>query len=88
MSYQALVESGDQSTQGGPGSIEGGPVGGHPEEIGVYPLDEHNARLLDLVAPADWRNPSRPAGYAYDLLAIGAGAGGLVASKQTARRCV
>jgi pyruvate/2-oxoglutarate dehydrogenase complex dihydrolipoamide dehydrogenase (E3) component len=64
-----------------------GPVGGDPNECGVYPLDEHNATLLDLVAPKEYTNPSPPSpDFEYDVVAVGAGAGGLVSSKQTARR--
>jgi len=63
-----------------------GPVGGDAEEIGVFPLDTHNATLLDQVAPKDWINPTPAEGFVYDLIALGAGAGGLVSSRQTARR--
>jgi len=49
-------------------------------------LDVHNVKLLDNVHPRGWKNPQRPAGFVYDLVAIGAGAGGLVAAKQSARR--
>ena len=63
-----------------------GPVGGDPNEIGVFPLDEHNAKLLNLVAPRDYENPQADEGFVYDLVAIGAGASGLVSSKQSARR--
>lgn len=55
-------------------------------EGGVWPLDEHNVKLLDNVCPRDWQNPSKPADFVYDLVAIGAGAGGLVSAKQSARR--
>eukprot|EP00303_Exanthemachrysis_gayraliae_P008809 CAMPEP_0206011268 /NCGR_PEP_ID=MMETSP1464-20131121/12972_1 /ASSEMBLY_ACC=CAM_ASM_001124 /TAXON_ID=119497 /ORGANISM="Exanthemachrysis gayraliae, Strain RCC1523" /LENGTH=524 /DNA_ID=CAMNT_0053384923 /DNA_START=17 /DNA_END=1591 /DNA_ORIENTATION=+ len=54
------------------------------ETLNVWPLDEHNARLLDNVAPAGWQNPTPAA--EYDLVAIGAGSGGLVSAKQAARR--
>jgi len=50
-----------------------------------FPLDEHNALLLDNVHPRNRPNPD-PTGIVYDLVAIGAGAGGLVSAKQTARR--
>ncbi|KAG8460669.1 hypothetical protein KFE25_011444 [Diacronema lutheri] len=50
----------------------------------VAPLDEHNVALLNHVAPLDWLDPTPHA--EYDLIAIGAGAGGLVSSKQAARR--
>ena len=46
--------------------------------IGVAPLDEHNARLLDNVHPKIWQDPEpKPA---YNLVVIGAGAGGLVSA--------
>jgi pyruvate/2-oxoglutarate dehydrogenase complex dihydrolipoamide dehydrogenase (E3) component len=48
------------------------------EAIGVSPLDEHNARLLDNVHPKKWLNPQpKPS---YNLVVIGAGAGGLVSA--------
>mmetsp|Transcript_64993 Transcript_64993/g.136170 ORF Transcript_64993/g.136170 Transcript_64993/m.136170 type:complete len:685 (-) Transcript_64993:36-2090(-) len=69
------------------------PVGGDPEEIGVFPLDEANAALLNNIAPRKWHNPqaeeftgSRPGELYFDIVAIGAGAGGLVSAKQSARR--
>lgn len=61
------------------------PVPDH-DEVGVWPLDEHNVKLLDDVCPRSWQNPSRSAEFVYDLIAIGAGAGGLVSAKQSARR--
>jgi len=42
--------------------------------------------LLDNVCPRGWVNPKRPEGFVYDLIAVGAGAGGLVSAKQSARR--
>lgn len=56
------------------------------EEIGVSPLDEHNTKLLDNVAPRDWKDPQRGKDFVYDLIAIGAGSGGLICAKQSARR--
>ena len=53
-------------------------------ELGVWPLDAANASLLDAVHPRNWSDPTPPA--IYDLLVIGAGAGGLISSKQSARR--
>ncbi len=48
------------------------------ETIGVSPLDEHNARLLDNVHPKKWIDPEpKPS---YNLVVIGAGAGGLVSA--------
>ena len=55
-------------------------------ELGVWPLDESNARLLDAVHPRTWKDPTPSADTEYDLLVIGAGAGGLVSSKQSGRR--
>lgn len=49
-------------------------------------MDEHNVKLLDNVHPRGWKNPEKPADFVYDLVAIGAGAGGLVVAKQSARR--
>ena len=45
-------------------------------KIGVTPLDEHNATLLDNVHPKKWvdPDPSEP----YNLVVVGAGAGGLI----------
>lgn len=64
------------------------PMGGDKSEIGVWPLDEHNAKLLDNVAPKAWKSPEAKMGTQmyFDLVAIGGGAGGLVSSKQSARR--
>ena len=53
----------------------------------VWPLDEHNAALLDSVHPLAWdAEPSGDMIPCYDLIAVGAGAGGLVSAKQSARR--
>ena len=52
---------------------------GDTETIGILPPDDgHNRRLRDLVHPEAW--PGRPAAGVYDLVAIGAGTAGLVAS--------
>ena len=50
----------------------------------IEPLDAANAALLDAVHPRGWQDPEPP--DVYDLLVIGAGAGGLVSAKQAARR--
>ena len=42
----------------------------------LQPLDEHNQRLREHVAPPDWKNPT-PTGR-YNLVVIGAGPAGLV----------
>ena len=54
--------------------------------LDVWPLDEHNVKLLDAVHPRSWADPAPDADVVYDLIAIGAGAGGLVSAKQSARR--
>jgi len=46
----------------------------------VWPLDELNTELLDNVHPPDWQDPLVGADDVYDLVVIGAGAGGLVTS--------
>jgi len=42
--------------------------------------------LLDRVFPRDYTNPEKPADFVYDVVAVGAGAAGLVTAKQSARR--
>ena len=54
------------------------------KELDVWPLDEHNAKLLNEVHPINY--PSPDPHEVYDLIAVGAGAGGLVSSRQSARR--
>ena len=56
------------------------------DTCGIAPLDEHNAKLLDNVHPEVWQDPTPEPGFVYDLVALGAGAGGLVSAKQAARR--
>ena len=49
----------------------------------VWPLDEYNTTLLNHVHPPDWKDPLPNQGdnaSTYDLVVIGAGAGGLVTS--------
>jgi pyruvate/2-oxoglutarate dehydrogenase complex dihydrolipoamide dehydrogenase (E3) component len=46
--------------------------------IRIEPDDEHNRKLVGYVHPSDWKNPT-PSGP-YDLVAIGAGTGGLITS--------
>uniref|UniRef100_A0A7S3LJY5 DEP domain-containing protein n=1 Tax=Aplanochytrium stocchinoi TaxID=215587 RepID=A0A7S3LJY5_9STRA len=48
----------------------------------VSPLDEHNIKLLDLVKPKSWVDPV-PLDK-YNLVVIGAGAGGLISAIQSA----
>ncbi|GBG25134.1 Dihydrolipoyl dehydrogenase, mitochondrial [Hondaea fermentalgiana] len=69
--------------------LQGGrPVGedvGHgdeDEDVPVEPLDEHNVRLLDLCKPAKWVNPKPE--KRYNMVVIGAGAGGLVTTASVA----
>ena len=55
-------------------------------KLNVWPLDEYNAVLLNEVHPRDYATSTDKPHEIYDLIAIGAGAGGLVSSKQSARR--
>ncbi len=48
------------------------------ERVVVPPMDEYNQKLIANLHPNDWKNPE-PADC-YDLIAIGAGAAGLVTS--------
>ena len=48
------------------------------DTCGVEPLDAHNAILLDAVHPKEWIDPK--AKSTYNLVVIGAGAGGLVSA--------
>ncbi len=52
------------------------------EAIGVTPLDEHNAKLLDCTHPRAWVDPIPK--KKYNLVVIGAGAGGLVTASAAA----
>lgn len=55
-------------------------------KLEVWPLDEYNIQLLNEVHPRDYKASTTTPHEIYDLIAIGAGAGGLVSSKQSARR--
>jgi len=44
----------------------------------VWPMDEHNTKLLDEVHPPSWVDPNQSKTPQYDLVVIGAGSGGLV----------
>ena len=44
--------------------------------VGVTPLDQHNAKLLDNVHPKKWEDPDPK--KVYNLVVIGGGAGGLI----------
>jgi hypothetical protein len=50
-------------------------------KLDVWPLDEHNALLLNEVHPRDYKQSTPTPHEVYDLIAIGAGAGGLVSCK-------
>ena len=52
----------------------------------VWPLDASNASLLDSVHPRSWDAAEHEESHVYDIIAVGAGAGGLVTAKQAARR--
>ena len=51
----------------------------------TWPLDQYNAETLNEVHPRSYPPPFTPH-LEYDLIAIGAGAGGLVSARQSARR--
>lgn len=46
------------------------------DELNIYPLDDHNRKLISHVHPENWENPE-PAGN-YNMVVIGAGTAGLV----------
>lgn len=48
----------------------------------VWPMDEHNIKLLDNVHPPSWIDPEFDG--VYNMLVIGAGAGGLISSSGAA----
>jgi hypothetical protein len=52
------------------------------EELSIAPLDEYNAALLNEVRPLGYTNPRVEWGTVWDLVVVGAGAGGLVSSRQ------
>ena len=52
------------------------------EICGVSPMDQHNTQLLDLVHPKNWHDPTPK--EKYNLVVIGAGAGGLVSAAAAA----
>lgn len=57
------------------------------ERLKIWPLDDDNVKLLDEVHPKSWPNHKEiDPDMVYDFIAIGAGAGGLVSSRQVARR--
>lgn len=56
------------------------------ETLAIWPLDEYNVALLNEVHPRGYEKSCDTPHELYDLIAIGAGAGGLVSSKQSARR--
>mmetsp|Transcript_58025 Transcript_58025/g.141794 ORF Transcript_58025/g.141794 Transcript_58025/m.141794 type:complete len:618 (+) Transcript_58025:1431-3284(+) len=61
------------------------------DTLDIWPLDEYNAALLNEVHPYSFQSTKVKDGEEedppiYDLIAIGSGAGGLVSSKQSARR--
>ncbi len=47
-------------------------------EIRVQPFDQHNRKLVENVHPTAWTNPTPPA--RYNLVAVGAGTGGLISA--------
>jgi len=55
------------------------------KSLSIWPLDTYNVNLLNEVRHKQYTNPNPPLPI-YDLVVIGAGAGGLVSSRQAARR--
>jgi pyruvate/2-oxoglutarate dehydrogenase complex dihydrolipoamide dehydrogenase (E3) component len=57
------------------------------KKLNVWPLDDYNAELLNQVTGGpDYLKSTDVPHEVYDLIAIGAGAGGLVSSRQAGRR--
>ena len=56
------------------------------KDLHIEPLDDANIKLLNEVHPRNYANP-KPLDV-YDLVVIGAGAGGLVSSRQVCIYCV
>jgi pyruvate/2-oxoglutarate dehydrogenase complex dihydrolipoamide dehydrogenase (E3) component len=54
------------------------------EHVEMAPLDHDNARLLDQVHPHSWTPPTPEP--VYNMVVVGAGAGGLVTAAQSAKR--
>lgn len=48
--------------------------------LSIWPLDEYNAKTLNEVHPRDYAQSTEKVHEIYDLIALGAGAGGLVSS--------
>ena len=55
------------------------------DKLSIAPLDEYNAKLLNEVRPLEYTNPTVEWGTVWDLVVVGAGAGGLVSSRQVRR---
>lgn len=53
--------------------------------LSLWPLDEYNAKTLNEVHPRGYIQSTSDIHEVYDLIALGAGAGGLVSSKRTNR---
>ena len=61
------------------------------EQLNIWPLDEFNVKLLNEVHPKSWvpgidTAKDEEEGELYDFIAVGAGAAGLVSSRQARRR--
>lgn len=54
--------------------------------LDIWPLDEYNAELLNAVHPRGYDKSVPEPHEVYDLIAIGAGAGGLVSSRQVRKK--
>jgi len=69
--------SGDQASK-----ISEADVKSELERLEVFPLDEHNARLLDCTHPKVWKNPAPKPNY--NVVVIGGGTAGLVTAAASA----
>lgn len=74
----AAASAASDSTPAAMGSEAGAAIAGFTPTLTepVFPMDEHNVALLDAVHPPKWVDPV-PEG-SYNMVVIGAGAGGLV----------
>ena len=51
------------------------------DKLSLWPLDEYNAKTLNQVHPRNYGQSTIEPHEVYDLIALGAGAGGLVSSE-------
>jgi pyruvate/2-oxoglutarate dehydrogenase complex dihydrolipoamide dehydrogenase (E3) component len=79
-----MASSSSSATEWIPGDVEQAKEA--REKFEIWPLDEYNCKLLNEVHPRNYVTKAEEETPVYDLIAIGSGAGGLVSSKQSARR--